>query len=100
MEKPLSRTHPIPEGGSFAAARPAPPNPQSFGGAGGGKRNRFDLRQVELAQGVIDVVADYVAIRIKIHNQPFDDLSRLYSGAAFQLDIEAVGFRIVMQLHD
>jgi hypothetical protein len=47
---------------------------------------------------VIDIEADDIAICIKIDNQALDNLACFRSRRVDQLDIEAVGFRVVVQL--
>jgi hypothetical protein len=64
------------------------------------QRNRLDAGKVELARGMVDIEPDHVAIGVKIDIEPFDNLPRLRAGRAFELDIEAVRVRIIMQLHD
>ena len=47
---------------------------------------------------MIDVEADNIAIGIEIDDEARDDLPRLCSWRALELDTETVGLRIIMQL--
>ncbi len=46
----------------------------SFRGAGGRKGNRFDLGEVKLAGGMVDVEADDITVGVEIHHETRDDL--------------------------
>src|ERR1700751_3328955 len=67
--------------------------------AGRRKGDRLDFGQVELAGGMIDVEPDNFAVGIEVDHETCDDLSSLGARRAFEFDIKAVRFRIVMQLH-
>ncbi len=48
---------------------------------------------------MIDIEADDVAVGIKVDDQAFHNLTRFRPGSSRELDVEAVGLRIIMQLH-
>jgi hypothetical protein len=48
---------------------------------------------------MIDIEADDVAVGIKVDDQAFDSLTRFRPGSSRELDVEAIGLRIIMQLH-
>src|ERR1700674_4429549 len=71
----------------------------SFRCAGRWKRNRLYLGQVELAGGVIDIEPDDIALCVEIDDEAFDNLPRLDTWGALELDIETVRLGIVVQFH-
>src|SRR5438309_2902804 len=62
-------------------------------------RNRLDAGKIELARRGIDIEPDHVTIGVEIDIEPLDNLPRLGTRHVLQLDIEAVGLRIIVQLH-
>jgi hypothetical protein len=48
---------------------------------------------------MVDVEADDVALGAEVDDKAVDDLTGLRARRAFQLDIEAVGLRVLMQFH-
>src|SRR5215475_7255036 len=48
---------------------------------------------------MVDVESDHFAVGIEVDDETCDDLSGLGARRALELDIEAVRFRIVVQLH-
>src|SRR5262245_57825104 len=73
--------------------------PVSLRGTRRRKGDRLDLGQVELAGGMVDVEPDNFAVGIEVDHETCDDLPSLGARRALELDIEAVRFRIVVQLH-
>jgi hypothetical protein len=62
---------------------------RSLGGGLRRQRDGFDLGEVELARGIVDVEADDVPLGVEVDDKAFDDLTRLRARRALQLDIEA-----------
>src|SRR5215213_2330001 len=48
---------------------------------------------------MIDVEADDVTVRIEVYHESLDDFTRLRARRVVQFDIEAVGLRVIVQLH-
>src|SRR5690348_16121911 len=81
-----------------------PPNSSSISESSlrrsrGRKCNGLDLRRIELARGMVDVEANNLAFFIEVDIETERDLPRLDARNVFQLDVEAVGVRVIMQLH-
>jgi hypothetical protein len=72
----------------------------SFRGGRCGKRNGLDLGEVELFRRSVDVEADDFALGIEVHQQALGDFPCLGAGRALEFDVEAVRFRVVVQLHE
>ena len=48
---------------------------------------------------MVDVEADYIALRIEIDHETLDDFARLRPRRLVQFDIEALDFRVIVQFH-
>ena len=59
----------------------------------------FQRVQIQATGCLVDVEANHLAISIYIDVQPLSDLDRIRPRLGVELDIEAVGLRIVMEFH-
>ena len=55
--------------------------------------------QLHLATGIVDINADESALGVVVEDDPFRHLAAVDSGLFGQVDIERVGFWMVVQLH-
>ena len=65
----------------------------------GGDGDGFEGLEVEFLRGVVDVNADDVAFRVEVDDQAVGDFARVGAGPGIEVDIQGVGFRIVVELH-
>jgi hypothetical protein len=61
--------------------------------------DRFQGCQVEMAGCAIDVETDHLTLFVQIDTDTIGDLACFRAGLAAQFDVEAIRFRVVVQLH-
>lgn len=64
-----------------------------------GKRFGFESGEVENFRGVLDIDADDLALFVEVDDHAFLNLARIDARARVQVDVERVGFTIVVELH-
>ncbi len=70
-------------------------------GLGGNRRQSdgFERFQVEFLRGVFYINADDVALGVEVGDQPVGDFARVGAGPGIQVDVEGIGFRVIVELH-
>lgn len=63
------------------------------------QRDRFQGGEVELFRGAVDVEADDVAGGVEVGVEAVGDLAGVARRRVFELDIETVRLRVIMELH-
>lgn len=63
------------------------------------QRLRLKCRKIETTGSRVDVEAYDVPVGVEIDIQPVSDLSRFRARTGFELDIQAIGFGIIVEFH-